>query len=126
MIDPLTQTMTALAASVSAVTMALLGVDHLSIIYGLVGALFAMFEAERMGRWRAIFYVVLSTVAGAAMGNSLAGLVTGDRFVLFVGCIVCGFGTHAILSRLLRRGLRIIDGKPPAVAAAGEDGGSKP
>ncbi len=114
----------ALAASLSGITLALLGVDHLSIIYGLVGALFALYEAERMERGRALVFVVLSTLAGAAMGNGALSLLgTASKGVLLVSCIVCGYGTQALLARLLRRGLNQIDSKP----AAGDDkGGNSP
>jgi crotonobetainyl-CoA:carnitine CoA-transferase CaiB-like acyl-CoA transferase len=117
MIEPTSQA-AAFAASLSAITLALLGVDHLSIIYGLVGALFALYEAERMERGRAMVFVVLSTLAGAAMGNgALALLGSGSKGVLLVSCIVCGYGTQALLARLLRRGLNQIDkddgGKTP-------------
>lgn len=122
MIEPTSQA-AAFAASLSAITMALLGVDHLSIIYGLVGALFALYEAERMERRRALVFVVLSTLAGAAMGNgALTVLGTASKGVLLVSCIVCGYGTQALLARLLRRGLNQIDGKP----AADDKGGNSP
>lgn len=127
MIEPTTQTATALAATLSGITMALLGVDHLSIMYGFVGALFAAFEVERLGRGKAVLLVMLSTVGGAAMGNGLVALAgTGNKFVIFVGCIASGFGTQAILSAIVRRVVRSIDGRPPAPAAAppaGQQGG---
>lgn len=128
MIEPTSQA-AAFAASVSAITMALLGVDHHSIVWGLVGALFALYQSEGMGRWRAIFFVVLSTLGGAALGNGLlaaAGVQQpGGRLLLYATCLVCGFGAQAIVARLLRRGLNAVDGKSPA-AAAGPDGGKSP
>lgn len=121
-VDPLTQFISAVAASLSAVTLALLGVDYYSVLYGLVGALFALYEAERMTRGRAVFFVVLSTLGGAMLGNGLLAAVgASNKFVLLTGCIVCGFGALAILARLLNRGLKTIDGKP---AASGDDGGT--
>lgn len=130
MIEPTTQTATALAASLSGITLALLGVDHLSIMYGFVGALFAAFEVERLGRGKAVVLVVLSTVGGAAMGNGLVALAgNGNRFIIFLGCIACGFSTQAILSAIVRRVVRSIDGRPPAPAAvppaAGQQGGEQ-
>jgi hypothetical protein len=122
-IEPTSQA-AAFAASASAITLALLGVDHLSIIWGLVGALFALYEADRMPRSRALLFVVLSTLAGAALGNGALALAgTTSKGLLLVACIVCGYGTQALLARLLRRGLHQIDPKP----AAGDDkGGNSP
>lgn len=132
MIDATTQTATALAATFSGITMALLGVDHYALVYAFIGAAFALFESERMGRLRALVFVLLSTAGGAAMGSGLVVLSgTSSRALLIAGCVVCGFGLPAILSRLLRRGLHVIDsGKPPApplpTPPAGEPGGPTP
>lgn len=124
MIEPTTQTVAALAASLSGIALALLGVDYYSLLYGMVGAMFALYEAVPMGRWRAVLFVILSTVAGAALGEGLIGvLVIKSKSLIFVGCIVCGYGTQAILARLLRRGLARIDGEP---AAKPDEGGAKP
>ena len=121
MVDPLAQFISALVATLSAITLALLGVDYHSVLYGLVGALFALYEAERMTRVRAFFFVILSTLGGAILGNALLSAVgASNKFVLLAGCIVCGFGALAILARLLNRGLKTIDNMP---AAAGDDGG---
>ena len=135
MIEPTSQAAAAIAASISGITLALLGVDHYALVYGLVGSLFALFQAERMGRGKAVLFVLLSTLAGAAMGSSVplvAGLLTSKplpapalHVLLLVSCIVCGFGVQAILDRLLRRGLHIIDGKSPG-AAPGDEGGNSP
>jgi hypothetical protein len=123
MIEPTTQTATAVAATLSGITMAMLGVDHLSVIYGFVGAMFAVFEVERLGRAKAVLLVVLSTVGGAAMGNGLVELIGPDRkAVIFLGCIACGFGVQAILSAIVSRMVRSIEGKPPAPPAAGQQG----
>lgn len=118
-----------LAVALSAATLALLGLDHLSVIWGFIGALFAAFQAERMGRARAILFVVLSTLGGAALGNGLlaaAGVQQpAGRLMLYLACLVGGYGAQALLARLLRRGLQVVDGKSPA-AAAGKDGGNSP
>lgn len=128
MTDP-NHSINAMAALASALTMALLGLDHISVVWGLVGALIALFQSERMGRWRAIFFVVLSTLGGAALGNGLlaaAGVQQpAGRLLLYAACLVCGFGAQAIVAKLLRRGLQQVDGKTPA-AAAGPDGGNSP
>lgn len=128
MTDP-NHTINSLAALASALTMALIGLDHISVMWGLVGALFALFQSERMGHGRALFFVVLSTLGGAALGNGLlaaAGVAQpAGRLLLYAACLVCGFGAQAIVARLLRRGLSEVDGNSPA-AAAGKDGGNSP
>lgn len=121
MIEPTTQTATALAATFTGVTMALFGVDHLSVIYGFVGAMFAAFEVERVGRAKAVLLVVLSTVGGAAMGNGIVELYgSTNKAVIFLGCIACGFGTQAILSAIVGRMVRSIKGRPAAKPQGGD------
>lgn len=120
MIEPTTQTATALAATFTGVTMALFGVDHFSIIYGFVGAMFAAFEVERVGRAKAVLLVVLSTVGGAAMGNGVVEMFGSNGKALFLGCIACGFGTQAILSAIVSRMVRSIKGRPAAKPQGGD------
>lgn len=119
--DITTPTVTALAASASGITLALLGVDYYSLLYGMVGALFALHEAEPMPRTRAVLFVVLSTLAGAALGNGVLAVAgTNSRALLLVGCIVCGFGTQAILARLLRVLVGRIDAQAAEPGAGGQ------
>ena len=126
--DP-NQYINALVAVLGGLSMALLGLDHLSVIWGFIGALTALFQSERMGRWRGIFFVVLSTLGGAALGNGLITMAgvqqPAGRMLLYAACLVCGFGAQAFVARLLRRGLAAVDGNSPA-ASAGKDGGNSP
>jgi hypothetical protein len=100
----------ALAAAASTITLALLGVDYYSLIWGMVGALLALYQAERMGRVRSVIYITLSTLVGAACGTgAMAAISSGSRPLLIVFSLVAGFGAQVIVTSLLRAGLRRID-----------------
>lgn len=100
----------AIAAMVSTVTMAFLGVDHYSLLWGLVGALLALYQAEKMGRTRALIYVMLSTLVGAAVGNgAIASISSTSKPLLIVASLVSGFGAQLVVTALLRAGLKRID-----------------
>lgn len=110
MLDPTTSTITAWAAAFSGITLALFGVDYYSLLYGLVGAMLAMHQAEAMTRLRAVVYVVLSTLVGAALGSgALALFGVSSKPLLIVCSIVGGAGAHVIVSRLLKVALTRID-----------------
>jgi len=138
MMEPTTTTAAAWAAALSSVTLAAFGMDYYSLLYGLVGAMMAMHSAEAMPRLRAVLFVVLCTLVGAALGNAaiaLGGMVFGvqalqpgaTRALLILGCVVGGYGAQAILARLLGRALERVDAlangtaKPPP--EAGSPGG---
>jgi surface polysaccharide O-acyltransferase-like enzyme len=130
MIDPTTSTLTAWAATLSGVTLAVLGVDYYSLLYGLVGAMMAMHTAQVMTRLRAVLFVCLSTVVGAALGNgALAVAGSNNRALLIVGCIVCGASAQLLVSRLIAAAVARIDAmgggatKPPPGA---DEPGGKP
>jgi len=108
--EPTTALASAIAATASTITLALFGVDYYSLLYGFVGALFSMSQAATMGRGRAIVYVVLSTLVGAAFGAAATELVgTASRAALFLGCVVGGAGAQLLVSALLKAALARID-----------------
>ncbi len=110
MIEPTSSTVATWAATLSGITLALFGVDYYSLLYGLVGAMMAMHLAQAMGRARAVVYVVLSTLAGAALGHgALALFDSTSKPLLIVGCIVGGAGAHLIVLGLLKVALARID-----------------
>lgn len=103
MIEPTTVTAAGVAAALSAITLALLGVDYYALLWGLVGAMLAMGQAAPMTRGRAIVYVVLSALAGAALGHALANFIGSvSRSVLIVGSLVGGAGAQIIIAALIR------------------------
>ncbi|WP_295378345.1 putative holin [uncultured Pseudacidovorax sp.] len=100
--EPTTTTAASLAAGASTLAMALLGVEYYALVWGLIGALCAAYHAERMPWPRALIFVGLSTLVGAACGawaNESLGKSTTQLAVL---SLVCGFGAQAILIQLLR------------------------
>lgn len=102
MAEPAT-TAASVAAAASGITMALLGVDYHSLLYGLIGALIAVSQAKHTSRWRAVASVVLSTVAGAVLGTATAeGLGLAGKSALLLGCLVGGAGAQALVLGLVR------------------------
>lgn len=100
----------AIAAGASTVTMALLGVDHYALVWGMVGALLAVYQAENLGRARSVIFVTLSTLVGAACGTGALSAISSDsRPLLIVFSLVAGFGAQVIVTRLLRAFLHRID-----------------
>jgi hypothetical protein len=103
MAEPATTTAASIAAAASGITMALLGVDYHSLLYGLIGALIAVSQAKHTGRWRAVLSVVLSTVTGAVLGTATAEVLgLSGKAALLLGCIVGGAGAQALVMGLVR------------------------
>ena len=92
-----------LAASASTITLALIGVDHYSLVWGLVGALLALYQAETMGRIKSVTFVALSTLIGAALGTAAQEWWGGtSRPLLILASLTGGFGAQAIITTGLR------------------------
>lgn len=129
MAEPTSTTVAALAASLSGVTLALLGVDYYSLLYGMVGALFAVVHANNIaptpppatpdvlsnvarvtkiivGSGRVVIYVAFSTLAGAVIGNAAVALIGGsNRSLIILGCLIGGAGAQAVVSATLNAAL---------------------
>jgi surface polysaccharide O-acyltransferase-like enzyme len=109
-IEQTSTTANGIAAAASGITLALLGVDYYSLLYGMVGALLAMSQAAAMPRTRAIIYVILSTLVGAVFGNAaLAVLGKDSRSLLSLMSIVGGAGAWLLVSALIRAAVTRID-----------------
>jgi hypothetical protein len=124
MLDPSTQTATAWAAAASGVTLALLGVDYHSLLYALLGAMMARYQGETMLWGRAVWFVVLSTLAGAVIGSAAVALAEStSKPLLFLACIVGGAGAMLIVQSLIKE---VVNGIAAAWAAivASRRGGS--
>lgn len=103
------------AASATGCLMALLGVEPMALVYGLIGAVLAQYEANRIGGLRAVLYVALSTVAGAALGTVAVELILklapiSPKAALLGGCLVGGYGAPRILAKVLGRAEATIEG----------------
>lgn len=100
----------AVAAAISGVTSALLGVEYYSLIWGMVGALLALYQAAPMGRLRSVIFVSISTLVGAACGTGAVDSIGSDsRPLLIVASLVAGFGAQLIVTALLRSALSRIE-----------------
>ena len=101
--EPTTTAAASVAAAASGLTLALLGVDYHSLLYGLIGALIAVGQAQHTSRWRAVLSVVLSTVTGAVLGTVVVeSLGVAGKASLLLGCIVGGAGAQALVLGLVR------------------------
>lgn len=106
MAEPTTAIIAAWAAILSGVTMAVFGVDYYSLLYGMVGAMLALHQAETMPRLRAVLFVLLSTLVGSALGNAALNFFgASNKGMLFVGCIVGGAGAQIFINGLLKAAL---------------------
>jgi apolipoprotein N-acyltransferase len=120
MAEPTTTLASVLAASASTITLALIGVDHYSLVWGLVGALLALYQSAPMGRAKSVIFVALSTMIGAALGTATQEwLDSTSRPLLIVASLIGAFGAQAIITTLLRTALERIDRvkSPPAGGA---------
>lgn len=101
----LTETSAGLAAFVgalSAMLLALFGVDYYSLLGGLVGAMVALGGVARMSRLGSVAFVLLSTFIGAVIGSVAAGyLAQPSRVLVIMLCIAGGIVAQALASVLL-------------------------
>lgn len=112
-------TLGALAGAISGATLALLGVDYYSLVWALVGAMVARSERASMGRVRAVIYIALSTLLGAALGSAAVVLAEQQhRAVLILASIVCGAGAQMLISAVLQAALARIAALGGAAPAA--------
>lgn len=110
MADPITTADNLVVATVSTATMALMGVSYYALIWAMVGAFLALYQAKGLSRWSAIAFMVLSTLVGAACGTFFADWVNKDsRPLLILASLVCGSGAHVLITALLQAGLKRIN-----------------
>lgn len=83
----------------SALSLALLGVDYYAIIWGMIGALSRLaFTEEQMPAFRAAVTVGASTALAAGLAHGISGLAptASMRAALIFSAVVIGFGAQAI------------------------------
>jgi len=101
--EPTTPVVAAIVTAASGITMALFGFDYYAMLYGFVGALLALTQADPMGRWRSMFFVGLSTMIGAAGGNAAYDFLGQHaRSVLILLCIFSGAGAQLLVATALK------------------------
>lgn len=111
--EPMTeQSILKTIALISAFSVALFGVDYYSLLYAFIGSLLMLSNSQPTSRWVAVGYVVLSAIAGAALGSALvASMGLGLKVYLIVACLVAGGGAHRIVAALLGRWLLNVKGE---------------
>lgn len=97
---------------VSAGILAILGVDHLALIWGFIGALGGMTLNPPTVKGRAVILVFVSTMLGAAFGTLLADRFDAPNLAVRIVCsAICAAGAQQILplavSWMMRRLERI-------------------
>lgn len=99
MTEPTTTGAAAFAASISAFSLALIGIDHYAIVWGLIGALSRLaFTEEQLPAMRAAVTVGASTALAAGLAHGIAALAPTEsvRNALIFSAVVIGFGAQAI------------------------------
>ncbi len=79
-----------LAASFSSLSLALFGVDYYALVWGFVGAMFALYNGPDLARKPAIAFVTMSTFAGAAIGSMVVLSLGIDHRIILVFCSLVG------------------------------------
>lgn len=111
MTEPTTSTVTAIAASLSGITLALLGVEYHALLWAFVGAMLAMANSAGQTMGWAVGRVVLSTLVGAALGSgAIAALDASKPALLIVLSLLGGAGADQLVKRALDAIGKRIDG----------------
>lgn len=98
MTDPTPVGAVAAAAWLSAVFLAIFGVDYYALAWGLGGALVMLTWPEtQLGRMRACLTVWASTITAAALAHFLVDAVGGGRSMLIGVAFCVGAGAQGIL-----------------------------
>lgn len=94
----------AFVSGASQVLLTLFGVDYYAMLWAFVGSLVAITQMKnKMGRTRALIYVFLSTMVGAALGSAaFAYLDAKPQAILLICSVVGGFGWQLIMSALVQ------------------------
>lgn len=94
-------------SGLSTLTIALFGVDYYSLIWGLVGAMFARGHASTMDRTRAIVYITLASCVGAAIGTGVVAAlqsmlnIPAQRPLLVLASLAGGAGAQRLLDAVV-------------------------
>src|SRR5574341_1527668 len=90
-------------SAVSQILLTLFGVDYYAMIWAFVGSILALTHVKKMTRGRALIYVALSTLIGAAFGSvAVAFMGTGNRAFLIGASVIGGTGSQLIVAAALQ------------------------
>lgn len=108
------QSAQALAAGITSITMALVGLPHLALLWGFIGALVGIVFTAPESKQRMLAVVCASGFVGAASGFWFSRWSGGGDPALFIACLIVGAGAKPLLSKAIA-----------AVAARIEQAGGK-
>src|SRR4051812_14701043 len=93
----------AFVAGVSQVLLTLFGVDYYAMLWAFVGSLVALSQTGQMTRARALVYVCLSTLVGAALGSAAyVYLAATAKPILLLASVTGGFGWQLIMTAIVQ------------------------
>lgn len=98
----------AAGASVTSLTLALIGLPHIALVWGFLGAACAIVLTPPESKQRALLTVLAAGLVGAAGGSAAADWITGAPVVsgslLVVASLVIGAGAKP----LLQKGIEVV------------------
>lgn len=99
-----------LVGAISSALLTILGVDYYAVLWAFVGSILALTQVKSMHRSRAVIYLALSTLIGAATGSAVAAYLESNvKAYLILASIVGGFGSQLIVAALLQAALNHIN-----------------
>lgn len=98
MVEPATPSISSVAF-IAAAILAATGVDHLTIVWGLMGALCGLAASPKMLRGPAIVTVVVATVTAMALATAAAHWVGDDKskYILAIPFLIAGCASYSPL-----------------------------
>lgn len=105
--QPHVETTSTLLSVLIAGALSLLGVPPYTLVWGLIGAVFAMLlRTAEVGKIKGVLIVIFSAAIAAALGV-VSGELTDrpSRAIITAVCVVVGFGAQAFLSALVSAGV---------------------
>lgn len=93
----------AFVAAASQVLLTLFGVDYYAMLWAFVGSLVALSQTGPSTRSRALVFVCLSTLVGAALGSAAFSYFDSKaKPILLLSSVVGGFGWQLIMTALVQ------------------------
>lgn len=97
--EPASTGIAASVAALSAALLAVLGVDYYSLLWATVGSMFSVLIGGKTSRLRAFLMMIISVLIGAALGTFAAELPLfgGSRSALMVCSLACATAPRRLI-----------------------------